>query len=379
MPVNSPHPPNDHPPPRSARPKGRRLSNRRILAPVDWDEAVRLYLEELRSIASLARQWKTSFNRMRNGLVKKGVRIRKNDPPRDEKAIALYAVWHRAKRAGEFAKAFKGFAVFRSWALEHGYERGKVLVAHDTSQALTEANARFVSRKDAAKLREIRYPKKGRTAVTAFQETKSLAEWSRDPRCKVSKQLLRSRLLAGYLPEEAITKPPGAVKRGADALTAGRSKVNATESVAAAPKRIDWDRAKAMYRRGVALPEILRAIGCSRSGFHNAMRRLGVPVRWRVGRTSTLAGRRLHEMWDDLRKKCEIAAHAEKPTREQRTLSMARAWKVFARFHRWAMGRGYEPGMVLVRNDARKPYSQWNCDLLSWEEARERRAGRTRT
>ena len=145
------------------------MSNRRTLAHVDWDEAVRLYVAEVRSIASLARQWKTSFNRMRNGLVKKGARIRKNDPPRDEKAIALYAVWHRAKRAVEFAKAFKSFAVFRCWALEHGYERGKALVAHNTSQPLTKENARFVSRKDAAKLREIRYPKKGRTAVTAFQ------------------------------------------------------------------------------------------------------------------------------------------------------------------------------------------------------------------
>lgn len=378
MSLDPPASTNSDPPPRSARPKGRRLSNRRVLTPVDWDEALRLYVEEVRSIASLARQWKTSFNRMRNGLVKKGVRIRKNDPPRDEKAIALYAVWHRAKRAGEFSKAFKSFAVFRSWALEHGYERGQALVAHDTSQPLTKDNARFVSRKDAAKLREVRHPKKGRTAVTAFQETKSLAAWSRDPRCAVSKQLLRSRLLARYLPEEAITKPPGAVKRGADALTAGGSKANATESVAAGPKRIDWDRAKAMYRRGVALPEILRAIGCSRSGFHSAMRRLGVPVRWRVGRTATLAGRRLHEMWDDLRKKCEIAARAEKPTREQRALSMARAWTVFARFHRWAMGRGYEPGMVLMRKDARKPYSQWNCVWVTVEEARERRAGRAR-
>lgn len=47
-----------------------------------------------------------------------------------------------------------------------------------------------------------------RGLVEAFGESKTLAEWSRDPRCAVNYDALKRRFLLGNLgPEEAITKP----------------------------------------------------------------------------------------------------------------------------------------------------------------------------
>jgi len=44
--------------------------------------------------------------------------------------------------------------------------------------------------------------------IEAFNESKTLHEWSIDERCKVSKKLLWSRIDAGWCPQEAITKEP---------------------------------------------------------------------------------------------------------------------------------------------------------------------------
>lgn len=44
-----------------------------------------------------------------------------------------------------------------------------------------------------------------RLFVTAFGETKSTAEWGRDPRCLVGRQTLRTRIQAGWDHETAIT------------------------------------------------------------------------------------------------------------------------------------------------------------------------------
>ncbi len=46
------------------------------------------------------------------------------------------------------------------------------------------------------------------TAIRAFGEVKSLAEWSRDPRCRVRGMTVRARLLKGLAPEHAIATPP---------------------------------------------------------------------------------------------------------------------------------------------------------------------------
>jgi len=43
--------------------------------------------------------------------------------------------------------------------------------------------------------------------ITAFGETKSMAEWSRDPRCVPNYRALVKRIRRGFTPEQAITLP----------------------------------------------------------------------------------------------------------------------------------------------------------------------------
>lgn len=44
-----------------------------------------------------------------------------------------------------------------------------------------------------------------RGPITAFNDSKTLAEWAKDPRCQVRKETLRNRLAAGWQPQRAIT------------------------------------------------------------------------------------------------------------------------------------------------------------------------------
>jgi hypothetical protein len=44
-----------------------------------------------------------------------------------------------------------------------------------------------------------------RRMIQAFGTEKSIADWSRDPRCQISKKALQKRLTTGWNPEEAIT------------------------------------------------------------------------------------------------------------------------------------------------------------------------------
>ncbi len=43
--------------------------------------------------------------------------------------------------------------------------------------------------------------------LTAFGETKSYCQWAKDPRCVVSRVCLRHRIESGWNPEKAITTP----------------------------------------------------------------------------------------------------------------------------------------------------------------------------
>lgn len=49
--------------------------------------------------------------------------------------------------------------------------------------------------------------------VTAFGQTKTIAEWTRDRRCTVKPNSLRYRLLCGVIPETAISSPPFGVTK----------------------------------------------------------------------------------------------------------------------------------------------------------------------
>lgn len=95
------------------------------------------------------------------------------------------------------------FLVFKEWALANGWERGLTLERMNNDKNYEPSNCKWDTRAIQARNREVNI------LLTAFGETKCLAEWSRDLRCKVRYEGLRTRInKLGWDAERAIVTPP---------------------------------------------------------------------------------------------------------------------------------------------------------------------------
>ena len=100
---------------------------------------------------------------------------------------------------------WRQFNNFLQWALK-GYKTGLWLDREDNDKEYSPSNCRWVTPTES------RDNVRGTMRITAFDETKTVAQWSRDPRCKVSRGTLRARIIYGYAPEQAITTAAGELK-----------------------------------------------------------------------------------------------------------------------------------------------------------------------
>lgn len=97
---------------------------------------------------------------------------------------------------------WKTYIPFRTWALEAGYADGLTIERIDNDGNYHPDNCTWISREDQAKNRT------RKAAYTAFGETKTLTNWSRDPRCVVSNAALTLRIKRrGWEVERALTTP----------------------------------------------------------------------------------------------------------------------------------------------------------------------------
>ena len=100
------------------------------------------------------------------------------------------------------------FKAFHDWAIASGWE-AELCLSRKTAHAFSPTNCRWVTRAEAA--READHPSSKMPpvwTVTAFNETKGPTEWSRDRRCAVTLAGLLRRLRQGWAPEDAIATPP---------------------------------------------------------------------------------------------------------------------------------------------------------------------------
>jgi len=56
--------------------------------------------------------------------------------------------------------------------------------------------------------------------IEAFGETRTVGDWAKDARCRISDELLRSRIANGWHPEDAMTTPLGVGRERRTWLTA---------------------------------------------------------------------------------------------------------------------------------------------------------------
>jgi len=94
---------------------------------------------------------------------------------------------------------WRDFAAFRSWAIAAGYGDDLSIERVVNDGDYTPANCRWVPLEVQARNRRSSRP------VTAWGETRTLAEWIRDPRRVVSQNTVRARLDQGWALEDAMT------------------------------------------------------------------------------------------------------------------------------------------------------------------------------
>lgn len=106
--------------------------------------------------------------------------------------------------------AWHDFSVFFGWAIEAGYAPGLSIDRIDNDGDYRPGNCRWATRSEQSANR------RNRREITAFGETKSVTEWSRDPRCKVTHAALYLRVSRrGWDAERALTVPE--IKNNGDA------------------------------------------------------------------------------------------------------------------------------------------------------------------
>ncbi len=93
------------------------------------------------------------------------------------------------------------YVAFRDWALASGYEDHLDIDRIDNNGPYSPSNCRWVTR--AQNLRN----RRSNHLLTAFDETKCVADWLDDERCAVGKQTLYTRLRGGWSAEDALTRP----------------------------------------------------------------------------------------------------------------------------------------------------------------------------
>lgn len=93
------------------------------------------------------------------------------------------------------------FVAFREWAMSHGYTDNLTIERNDVNGNYCPENCCWITKQQQ------NLNKRNNVRVSAFGETKTVSEWTRDHRCAASQRLIYHRIYRGWEPERAITTP----------------------------------------------------------------------------------------------------------------------------------------------------------------------------
>ncbi len=169
----------------------------------------------------------------------------------------LYAIWGGMKRRCHHVNAknypqYGGrrifvcdewradYETFRKWSMENGYADNLTIDRIDNDKGYEPENCRWVTARVNQRNR------RNNKHYEIWGETKSLAEWSSDPRCKVEYSVLWERIHDGWTPEEAMIKVNADKTRTRTAVSAFGETKNITDWAADPRCTVNF---KALYRR----------------------------------------------------------------------------------------------------------------------------------
>lgn len=135
---------------------------------------------------------------------------------------ACSAYIHYGDRGITICDEWMDLVNFDRWARGSGYLKGLTLDRIDNNGPYSPENCRWVSR--TTQMNNTRQ----NHLVTAFGETKSLAEWGRDSRSQVVPFTIGKRIRAGWSTENAISTPPSAARQ--KMLETKRKRIEAREA-----------------------------------------------------------------------------------------------------------------------------------------------------
>ena len=352
--------------------------------PIDWEEAARLYRNGL-SYAEIARRMGRHAQSIRTGLLAHGVRPRKRTPiSKKRHGERLYRIWKgmryrcsNPKHASYRHYGAKGIRVgrewdkkfepFYSWALQSGYRAGNSLALRDRAKTFSPRNCFWVSSEEKVKRRLKLAPPPPRRLVTAFGETKGVAAWVRDARCKVGLMTLCRRLDRGLSPKDAISLPGKETQH-----SPGRPRRKARDKATKKPRSpgIPWEKAIRLYEeQGLSCPQIAERLGVSASGVWTGLKRLGVYKPREPALSSSKLGKPLFAIWRGMRGRCSNPGHAAYAYYGGKGARVCKAWVSFEAFYRWALDAGYRVGLCLSRRTRKRNYSPSNCTWVTRAEA----------
>lgn len=112
--------------------------------------------------------------------------------------------YNYGQRGIRVCQEWSSYEVFEAWAIANGWEPGLDFDRFpDKNGDYSPENCRLVTRKQNNR------NARSNRLVTAFGETKCIAEWAEDERCVVGYFTLRNRLIAyGWPPEKSMITPP---------------------------------------------------------------------------------------------------------------------------------------------------------------------------
>jgi hypothetical protein len=341
---------------------------------LDLDEAKRLRKRERLSAAAIARKLEVTPAYLRAAFKREGVSLRPTRTMDEPHAERLRGLWHSVRSRcfqptdSLYARyGAKGFAVsaewqefwrFYDWAIASGYRPGLNIEVVGRSRRFSPSTCRWITPQE--RMKRDGYPggTNAKWMITAFGETKSTAEWERDPRCAVPASVLRTRIQKGVLPEAAIKNP------------SDRGNLLPKDPRRAQPfggprRTLDWGAIVRMHtEEDLAPAEIGPRVGAKPGTIRKGLKERGA---WRL-RTPTLHRRRLRKIWDNMRSRCENETDQSYRYYGALGAKVCPEWKEFRAFHKWGIDAGYKPGLCITRRAGTRIYSPGNCRWATREE-----------